>query len=298
MDKKYKKWHPIFDDVFLSSNFRHAKGVDILHEMLERRVEDLGLISKLGIPIEELKEQISEMEKNKLFFNFKEKIKNNINNNKFSIIAEMKRKSPSAGILVKKYNPVEIAKTYDKNNATCLSVLTEPKFFGGEFNHMLDIKNAGIKLPILCKDFMVTMWQLYLARSRGADAILIILSAFDYFVKEKKFFLNQLYEEALKLNMSVIIEVHTIEEAERALKFKEALIGINNRNLSTLTTDLNATYSINNALRDFSGPLICESGIKDKQDVLDINFKTKIKTFLIGESLLKNLDKNSIFSVL
>jgi len=177
-------------------------------------------------------------------------------------------------------------------------VLTEPKFFGGEFNHMLDIKNAGIKLPILCKDFMVTMWQLYLARSRGADAILIILSAFDYFVKEKKFFLNQLYEEALKLNMSVIIEVHTIEEAERALKFKEALIGINNRNLSTLTTDLNATYSINNALRDFSGPLICESGIKDKQDVLDINFKTKIKTFLIGESLLKNLDKNSIFSVL
>ena len=98
--------------------------------------------------------------------------------------------------------------------------------------------------------------------------------------------------------MSVIIEVHTIEEAEKALKFKEALIGINNRNLNTLETDFNATYSINNALRDFSGPLICESGIQTKEHLLDINFKTKIKTFLIGESLLKNLHKNSIFSVL
>jgi len=163
---------------------------------------------------------------------------------------------------------------------------------------MKNIKEAGIKLPILCKDFMVTKWQLYLARSRGADAILIILSAFEYFIEEKKNLLNELYEEALKLNMSVIIEAHTIEEAEKALKFKEALIGINNRNLNTLKTDFNATYSINNALRDFSGPLICESGIKTKEELLEINKKTKIKTFLIGESLLKNLKENSIFSIL
>jgi len=300
MDKKYRKWDPVFDEYFETAVFDYGHNVDVLREILFYRIDDLDLISRLGISIEELKEQISEMEKKKLFFNFKEKIENNINNNKFSIIAEMKRMSPSAGILIHydKYNPVEIAKTYDKNKATCLSVLTEPKFFGGDFGHMKDIKEAGIKLPILCKDFMVNKWQLYLARSRGADAILIILAAFEHFKEEKKQFLNELYEEALKLNMSVIVEVHTIEEAEKALKFKEALMGINNRNLNTLETDFNATYSINNTLRDFSGPLICESGIQTKEHLLDINQKTKIKTFLIGESLLKNLDNNSIFSVL
>ena len=300
MDKKYRKWHPMFDSYFESAVFNHGHDVEVLREIMLYRVDDLDLISRLGIPIEELKEQISEMGKKKLFFNFKEKIENNINNNKFSIIAEMKRMSPSAGVIIDydKYNPVEIAKIYDENKATCLSVLTEPKFFGGDFSHMKDIKESGIKLPILCKDFMINLWQLYLARSRGADAILIILAAFEHLVDEKKKFFNTLYEEALKLNMTVIIEVHTVEEAERALKFKEALIGINNRNLNTLKTDFNATYSINNALRDFSGPLICESGIKDKEDVLNINFKTKIKTFLIGESLLKSLNENSIFSVL
>ena len=126
----------------------------------------------------------------------------------------------------------------------------------------------------------------------GADAILIILAGVG------KKLANELYEEALKLSLSVIIEVHTIEEAEYALRFKDALIGINNRNLKTLKTDIQATYEINNALRNNSRLLICESGINSKEMLLEIEEKTKIKTFLIGESLLKNLDKNSIFSVL
>ena len=109
---------------------------------------------------------------------------------------------------------------------------------------------------------------------------------------------NELYEEALKLNMSIIVEVHTIEEAEKALNFKEALIGINNRNLKTLKTDLNTTYDIYNVLSNHSSPLISESGIKTKEELLSLENKTEIKTFLIGESLLKNLNKNSIFSVL
>ena len=98
--------------------------------------------------------------------------------------------------------------------------------------------------------------------------------------------------------MSVIVEVHNVEEAKRALKFNDALIGINNRNLKTLKTDMNTTYDIHNVLIKHSGPLISESGIKNKDDLLGIKNKTNIKTFLIGESLLKNLDKNSIFSVL
>ena len=300
IDKRHRKWDPIFDDLFFSAWLNHGNNVDVLRVILEDRDEKLGLISELGIPIEELKEQISEIEKKKLFFNFKEKIKNNIKDNKFSIIAEMKRMSPSAGYIIPydKYDPVEIAKIYDKNKATCLSVLTEPNFFGGDFQHMMNIKEAGIKLPILCKDFMVTKWQLYFARSRGADAVLLILSAFDLFVKEKKKLLYEFYEEALKLNMSVIIETHTIEEAERALEFKEALIGVNNRNLKTLKTDINTTFDICNILIKHDGPLISESGIKTKEELLELSKKTNIKTFLIGESLLKNLNKNSIFSVL
>ena len=98
--------------------------------------------------------------------------------------------------------------------------------------------------------------------------------------------------------MSVIVEVHTVEEAKKALHFKEALIGINNRNLKTLKTDINTTYAIHDVLKDHKEPLISESGIKTKDEVLDLENKTKIKTFLIGESLLKDLDNNSIFSVL
>ena len=98
--------------------------------------------------------------------------------------------------------------------------------------------------------------------------------------------------------MSVIVEVHTVQEAKQALRFKDALIGINNRNLKTLKTDINTTYDIYNILINHQGPLISESGIKTKNELLDLNNKTSIKTFLIGESLLKKLSENSIFSYL
>ncbi len=265
-----------------------------LKEIIDNRIHQLNPLIKHGVSIEELKERISKKEEEKLFFNFKKKIENNINNNKFSIIAEMKQRSPSAGTIINgmNYNPVEIAKIYNNSKATCLSVLTEESYFKGNMIHIRMIKEEGIKLPILCKDFFVHKWQLYLAKSEGADAILTILAGVG------KKLANELYEEALKLNLSVIVEVHTIEEAEYALRFKDALMGINNRNLKTLKTDINTTYDINNALRNYSGLMICESGIKTKEQLIEINFKTKIKTFLIGESLLKNLHKNSIFSVL
>ena len=147
--------------------------------------------------------------------------------------------------------------------------------------------------PIQRSDFQKKdRFQVPLAKSYGADAILIILAG----VNDK--LANDLYEEALKLNMSVIVEVHTIEEAKRAIQFKSALIGINNRNLKTLKTDINTTYDIYDVLVNHSGPLVSESGIKSKDELLKLADKTSIKTFLIGESLLKNLDNNSIFSVL
>ncbi len=255
------------------------------------------IIIKKTEKIEKLKKTISSeslidlIKANNSFTDFKEKIEDNIKNNKYSIIAEIKKASPSAGIIIKNYDPVEIASIYNKNKATCLSVLTEEDFFYGNLIHISKIKQK-IKLPILCKDFFIDKFQVSLAKSYGADAILIILAA----VSDKV--ANELYEEALRLNMSIIVEVHTVEEARRALKFKDCLIGVNNRNLKTLKTEINTTYDIHEVLVGHPGPLISESGIKTKDELLEISNKTSIKTFLIGESLLKDLDNNSIFSVL
>ena len=260
---------------------------NILNSIISKKIERVDALKK-SISLDSLNEII---DKNNTFINFKEKIQNNIIKDKISIIAEIKKASPSAGVIIKDYNPVEIAKIYNDNNVTCLSVLTEEDFFLGNLIHISKIKQK-FNLPILCKDFFIDKFQIPLAKSYGADAILIILAGVSDDLA------NELYEEALRLNMSVIVEVHTVEEAEKSLNFKEALIGINNRNLKTLKTDINTTYDIHNVLIKHQGPLISESGIKTKDELMDLKNKTSIKTFLIGESLLKNLSGNSIFSVL
>ncbi len=260
---------------------------NILEKIIKKKTEKIEKLKKT-ITSESL---IDSIKTNNTFINFKEKIEDNIKANKFSIIAEIKKASPSAGIIIKDYDPVEIASTYNNNKATCLSVLTEEDFFYGNLIHISKIKKR-IKLPILCKDFFIDKFQVSLAKSYGADAILIILAG----VTDK--LANELYDEALRLDMSIIVEVHTVEEAKRALKFKNSLIGINNRNLKTLKTEINTTYDIHDVLVSHTGPLISESGIKTKDELLEISNKTSIKTFLIGESLLKDLDNNSIFSVL
>ena len=264
-----------------------------LEKIISNRIKEIKQRKKL-ISYDVLKKNIIEYEsmyKNK-FYNFKKRIEDNIKDNKISIIAEIKKGSPSAGVILENYKPADIAKIYKDNNATCLSVLTEEKYFLGQMTYISLIKSEQLDLPILCKDFFIDKYQIYWARSCGADAILIILAG----VSDN--LANELYEEALKLKMSVIVEVHTAQEAKRALSFKEALIGINNRNLKTLKTDMNTTYDIHDVLINHQGPLISESGIKTKDELLELSNKTSIKTFLIGESLLKNLEQNSIFSVL
>ena len=260
---------------------------NILEKIINKKIEKIVNLKKT-ISLESLNELINT---NKTFINFKEKIESNVKEDKFSVIAEIKKASPSAGIIIKDYDPVNIANIYNNNNATCLSVLTEEDFFLGNLIHISKIKQK-VNLPILCKDFFVDKFQVPLAKSYGADAILIILAGVSNKVAD------DLYSEALNLNMSVIVEVHTADEAKSALRFKDALIGINNRNLKTLKTDINTTFDIHDVLIDHPGPLISESGIKTKDELLELSNKTSIKTFLIGESLLKNLDNNSIFSVL
>ena len=260
---------------------------NVLEKIIKKKIERIDILKK-SISLKSLNEKINE---NKSFINFKDKIQKNIDSNKISLIAEIKKASPSAGIIIEDYDPIEIAKIYYNNKATCLSILTEEDFFLGNLIHVSKIKEK-INLPVLCKDFFVDKFQVHLAKSYGADAILIIIAG----VSDE--LANDLYEEALKLNMSIIVEVHTVEEAKKALNFKEALIGINNRNLKTLKTDINTTYDIHDVLINHSGPLISESGIKTKEELLTLKDKTNIKTFLIGESLLKNLDDNTIFSIL
>ena len=260
---------------------------NVLEKIIRKKSKKINNLKKT-IAIDLLNEKINNIQ---TFIDFKEKIENNIKQNKFSIIAEIKKASPSAGVIIEDYDPIKIANIYNKNKATCLSVLTEEDFFLGSLDHISKIKQS-INLPILCKDFFVDKFQIPLAKSYGADAILIILAG----VSEN--LAIELYEEASKLNMSIIVEVHTVEEAKQALKFKNALIGINNRNLKTLRTDINTTFDIHDVLMSHSGPLISESGIKTKNELLELSNKTTIKTFLIGESLLKDLDNNSIFSVL
>ena len=260
---------------------------NILEKIINKKKEKINIL-KQKISIDDLNQRINEQNN---FLDFKNKINNNIALKKTSLIAEIKKASPSAGIIIEDYNPVDIAKIYLSKKATCLSVLTEEDHFFGNLLHISKIKEK-IKLPILCKDFFIDKFQVPLAKSYGADAILIILSALDDSLSK------EIYEEAINYNMSVIVEVHTVEDAKRISFFKKAIIGINNRNLKTLITNLNTTYDIYKIVKNFNGPIIAESGIKTKDDILAIQKKTDIKTFLIGESLLKNTSENSIFSLL
>ena len=255
-----------------------------LKKIIEDKKETLSLIKKDN-SLDYLEKKIKNLN---FFIDFKKAIQNNKG---ISLIAEIKKASPSAGILVKDFDHLNIAKTYIENGSTCLSVLTEEKHFLGKLEYITDIKTK-FKIPVLAKDFFIDPYQIALSKSYGCDCILLIISALNGSQ------IDEIYDEAIKKNLSVIIEVHDQKEAEKALKYKDALIGINNRNLKTLKTDINTTYDIYNVLVKHNQPLISESGIKNKIELLEIKDKTKIKTFLIGESILKNLDKNDIFSVL
>ena len=247
---------------------------NILKKIVQDKKETLNLIKKNN-SLDSLEKKIIELD---FFYDFEEKIKKN---DGVSIISEIKKASPSAGILVKNFNHIDIAKMYIDNGATCLSVLTEEKHFLGSLAYIEDIKKK-FEIPILAKDFFIDPYQVSLAKSFGCDCILIILAALSQNQAD------EIYSEALKHNLSVIVEVHDQKEAEIALKYKDALIGINNRNLKTLDISINNTISIFETIKNHQGPIISESGIKNENDVKYIYDKTGIKNFLIGESLLSS----------
>tara|TARA_Y200000002_G_C22631837_1_gene642871 strand:+ start:634 stop:1425 length:792 start_codon:yes stop_codon:yes gene_type:complete len=246
---------------------------NILEKIIEEKKQSLALTKK--------KKSLDTLDKNikvQNFFNFKEAIQKNKG---VSLISEIKKASPSAGILVKNFNHLDIANMYINNGSTCLSVLTEEKHFLGKLEYIQDIKKK-FKIPVLAKDFFIDPYQIALSKSYGCDCILIIIAALNGNQAD------EIYFEALKHNLSVIVEVHDQKEAEKALKFDKAIIGINNRNLKTLEVSLNNTISIFEVIKAHKGPIISESGIKNENDAKYIYDKTGIKNFLIGESLLKS----------
>ena len=247
---------------------------NVLDKIVQDKKKSLKIIKKYNT-LDSLENKIKTLNN---FLNFKDAI---VKNKNICLITEIKKASPSAGILVKDFHHTDIAKMYIDNGATCLSILTEEKYFLGKLDYIKDVKDK-FKIPVLAKDFFIDPYQIALSKSYGCDCVLLIIAALDR--KQA----DEIYTEALRHSLSVIVEVHNVKEAETALKYEKALIGINNRNLKTLDVSINNTISIFDILKNHKSPLISESGIKNDVDARYIYEKTGIKNFLIGESLLKS----------
>ena len=250
---------------------------NVLKKIVDKKKEKIEIYKKTYLE----NKLIGDIKNIKNFVNFKDKIKKRNLEKKISIIGEIKKASPSAGTIVENFDPLNIAKMYIENGVSFLSVLTEENFFLGKLDHIKNIKKK-YEIPILCKDFFIDTYQIVLAKSFGADCILIILSAID------KMLAKDLYQTANDLNISTLIEVHSETEAEIALSFEDSLIGINNRNLKTLKVSLDTSVKLSKILHSHKNPLISESGIASAENVKFIIENAKIHNFLIGESLLKS----------
>ncbi len=195
-----------------------------------------------------------------------------------ALICEMKRKSPSAGDISPGRNPLEVARAYEEGGASCISVLTDGPSFAGSLEDMVTVRNA-IDLPVLRKDFMIDPIQVIEARAHGADAILIIMAAVDDALA------RELHATAEELGMSVLLEAHDEPEMVRALGLPSPLMGVNNRDLKRMVTDLGVTER----LADLMPPdrlLISESGVRDAEDIARLR-KCGARGFLVGETLMR-----------
>lgn len=227
---------------------------------------------KAAVSLDEIKLQLSRLDLPK------GKFKASLTGKAEAIIAEIKKASPSAGIISENFDPIQKAQEYQAFGASALSILTEEDFFLGSNQYLKDVK-AITSLPILRKDFMVDEYQIYEAKLIGADCILLIASILSDIE------ITDFVALAEVLELDYLIEVHDVEELQRVEHFNNALIGVNNRNLKTFEVDINNSVNLKNS---FSGDniFIAESGIKNKEDMNYLKEKG-ISAFLIGESLMR-----------
>ncbi|WP_455222183.1 indole-3-glycerol phosphate synthase TrpC [Kaarinaea lacus] len=247
---------------------------DILKKILNRKQEEITERSA-GVSLQELQERVASSSPVR---GFVDSIETTIMLGKPAVIAEIKKASPSKGIIRENFDPIAIAKSYARGGATCLSVLTDVDFFQGADAYLQQARDA-CSLPVIRKDFIIDPYQVYEARTIGADCILLIVAALD------DASLHQLSSLAQELGMDVLVEVHDEEELHRALKLSTKLIGINNRNLRTFEVSLQTTIDLLPQI-PADRIVVTESAIHMPEDVALMR-QHNVNTFLVGEAFMR-----------
>lgn len=242
----------------------------ILDKILARKVEEVAF-SKQQISATQLRADAENADPTRGF-------EHALRRETVALIAEVKKASPSKGVLIENFDAVQLGKIYAENGAAAISVLTDVDFFQGHLDYMRQVR-AAVIVPVLRKDFVIDSYQVYEGRAAGADAILLIVAA----LEDAQ--MADLHAQIIELGMSALVEVHNQNEMERALKLGATLIGINNRDLKTFAVDLETTAQLANLVSD-DVTLVAESGIRDANDVAHMG-TLGAHAVLVGESLVK-----------
>ncbi len=251
------------------------KTPDILKKIVSRKQEEIAE-SINRVPIERMIELADIADSPRGFYNA---LNNKVLKHQSGIIAEIKKASPSKGVLRENFDPVEIAQSYESGGATCLSILTDRDFFQGDPQYLIKAR-AAVSIPVIRKDFIIHTYQVYESRAIGADCILLIASC----LEDDE--LMNLSGIATSLGMDTLVEVHNSKEVHRALKLDLPLLGINNRNLRNFKVSLQTTIDLISEIGD-DKLIITESGIKTKLDV-DLMHQHNVFGFLIGEAFMRD----------
>ncbi|WP_411726213.1 indole-3-glycerol phosphate synthase TrpC [Methyloglobulus sp.] len=247
---------------------------DILKKILDKKVEEVAN-RKQRMSIADLEDIAQGVEKPRGFY---QALQHKVSAKKTAIIAEIKKASPSQGVIREHFEPITIGLDYAMNGATCLSVLTDKEFFQGAEAYLQMVRER-CPLPVIRKDFMIDPYQVYEARALGADCILLIVAA----LGDQQ--MHELSDTATKLGMDVLVEVHDADELQRALILDTKLVGINNRNLRTFETSLQTTLELKSQI-PADRIVITESGIHTPEDV-QIMLDNSIYAFLVGEAFMR-----------
>ncbi|MCZ6641960.1 MAG: indole-3-glycerol phosphate synthase TrpC [Gammaproteobacteria bacterium] len=246
----------------------------ILDEIVEHKHSEVALRREL-IPANVLTAQIAGSVPPRGFINA---LQETVASGKPAVIAEVKKASPSRGVIREHFDPVTIAQSYEQAGATCLSVLTDERYFQGSDNHLRAIREV-VALPVLRKEFIVDEYQIYETRAMGADCLLLIVSTLDIMQ------LTVFHQLARSLQLDVLLEVHNTTELAAALSLKPAMIGINNRNLKTFETSLDNTFSLLDEIPN-EVLVVTESGIRERAHV-EAMLAKNVTAFLVGEAFMK-----------
>jgi indole-3-glycerol phosphate synthase len=258
---------------------------DILSEIIQTKRDEVAKASAV-YSLSDLEQQILGAPEPR---GFERAIVNRAERGQTAVIAEIKKASPSKGVIREDFDPVEIARSYESHGATCLSVLTDRDYFHGSPDFLVAARSATT-LPTLRKDFMVDPYQIYEARCMGADCILLIVAA----LGQQQ--MLELADTAASVGLDILVESHSQEELTRALEVKTTLIGINNRNLKTFETSLNVTLDLLSEI-PAGRTVITESGIHTDQDVLRMK-EAGVSSFLVGEAFMRQIDPGVALSTL